>query len=288
MSVRRVFQASSARPKGWRTDLRRLAYGLLLAFLGLQVFFALRILTWRWINPSSSSFERTQFFRQVASDPWSSSSWQWQQEWVDLNHVSIHVPRALIASEDAHFAEHEGVDWDALEKAWEKNEAAQDKQTKQASRPGPKAQSTKPMKWQGGSTLTQQLAKNLFLSGERSLIRKAQELIITFMLEALLNKERILEIYLNHAEWGQGIFGIEAAAQFYTHRHASQLTAVEAARLVVMLPRPRYYQQHPHTLYLQKRTQTITQRMESAVLPEPVREAAPVYTHSKNHAHSRH
>jgi monofunctional biosynthetic peptidoglycan transglycosylase len=239
------------------SPLKQLFFWLFVALLGLQVFFMGRIVSWRWLNPSSTSFERTQFFQQVVSFPL-----HWQQTWVDLAQISVYVQQAVIASEDAHFTEHEGVDWDALEKAWEKNEAAH-----QAQSPLKPTQSVKPMKWQGGSTLTQQVAKNLFLSGERSLIRKAQELVLTFMLEACLSKERILEIYLNHAEWGQGIFGIEAAAQAYYHTHARQLSRSQAARLVVMLPRPRYYQQHPSSPYLQKRTQVILRRMPSAVLP---------------------
>jgi monofunctional biosynthetic peptidoglycan transglycosylase len=262
--------------------IKRLGFWLLMALLGLQLFFLARIVSWRWINPASTSFERTQFFQQVATAPFLSFSplsskavtGNWQQTWVDLAHISVYVQQAVIASEDAHFAEHDGVDWDALEKAWERNEAAQQLQQTQQTQKNQPAHSgkfpmkpTKPMKWQGGSTLTQQVAKNLFLSGERSFIRKAQELVLTFMLEACLSKERILEIYLNHAEWGQGIFGIEAAAQVYHHIHASQLSRQQAARLVVMLPRPRYYQQHPSSPYLQKRTQAILRRMPSAVLP---------------------
>ena len=120
---------------------------------------------------------------------------------------------------------------------------------------------------QGGSTITQQLAKNLFLSGERTFIRKGQEFVLTLMLEGLLSKQRILEIYLNHVEWGEGIFGAEAAAQHYFQKPASQLTPWEAGRLAVMLPRPKHYQKFPQSEYLSGRTEIILMRMGGAQLP---------------------
>jgi monofunctional glycosyltransferase len=119
----------------------------------------------------------------------------------------------------------------------------------------------------GGSTITQQLAKNLFLSGERTYLRKGQEIVLTFMLEALLSKERILEIYLNSVEWGEGIFGAEAAAQYYFKKPAARLSAYEAARLAVMLPRPKFFEMTPGSGYLASRTQTILARMGDAELP---------------------
>jgi monofunctional biosynthetic peptidoglycan transglycosylase len=119
----------------------------------------------------------------------------------------------------------------------------------------------------GGSTITQQLAKNLFLSGERTLLRKAQELLLTQMLEAALTKRRILEIYLNHVEWGEGVFGAEAAARHYFHKSASQLTAYESARLAVMLPRPKYFEKLPNSPYLSQRAQVIAGRLHRAQLP---------------------
>jgi monofunctional glycosyltransferase len=119
----------------------------------------------------------------------------------------------------------------------------------------------------GGSTITQQLAKNLLLSGERNLVRKGQELVLTLLLEALLDKRRILEIYLNHVEWGEGVFGAEAAAQHYFRKSADRLTPAEAARLVVMLPRPRYFERLPNSSYLSSRAQLVMARMNDAVLP---------------------
>jgi monofunctional biosynthetic peptidoglycan transglycosylase len=174
--------------------------------------------------------------------------------------ISNNLKRAVIASEDDIFAQHDGVQWDAIEKAWAKNAKAE----LQASK---KAQGKVAPKVVGGSTITQQLAKNLFLSGERTFIRKGQEFVLTLMLESLLGKQRILEIYLNHVEWGEGIFGAEAAAQHYFQKPASQLTPWEAGRLAVMLPRPKHYQKFPQSEYLSGRTEIILMRMGSAQLP---------------------
>ena len=119
----------------------------------------------------------------------------------------------------------------------------------------------------GGSTITQQLAKNLFLSGERTLLRKGQELVLTLLLESLLSKQRILEIYLNSVEWGDGVFGAEAAARHYFHKSAAQLNAYEAARLAVMLPRPKYFEKLPNSAYLAERSNVIARRLGDAELP---------------------
>jgi monofunctional biosynthetic peptidoglycan transglycosylase len=169
-------------------------------------------------------------------------------QWIPYNRISNNLKRAIIASEDSNFSEHEGVDWDALQKAYEKNI----KKGKVVA---------------GGSTITQQLAKNLFLSGERSYLRKGQEVIITYMLEYWMDKERIFEIYLNVVEWGVGVFGAEAASQHYYGVSAAQLSAAQAARLAVMLPNPRFYDAHRGTAYLARRTDLILRRMNSAALP---------------------
>ncbi|MEA5097038.1 MAG: monofunctional biosynthetic peptidoglycan transglycosylase, partial [Burkholderiaceae bacterium] len=171
-----------------------------------------------------------------------------KQQWVPYERISANLKRAVIASEDSNFSEHEGVDWDALMKAYEKNA----KKRKVVS---------------GGSTITQQLAKNLFLSGSRSYIRKGQELVITYMLEFLMDKERIFEIYLNVVEFGVGVFGAEAAARHHFKTSAANLNAVQAARLAVMLPRPRYYDKHRGSAYLAQRTNIILRRMGAAELP---------------------
>jgi len=119
----------------------------------------------------------------------------------------------------------------------------------------------------GGSTITQQLAKNLLLSGERSLLRKGQEFVLALALEGLLGKRRILHIYLNKVEWGEGVFGAEAASWHYFHKSAARLSAYEAARLAVMLPRPRYFEKVPGSPYLASRAMTIVARMGDAELP---------------------
>ena len=171
-----------------------------------------------------------------------------KHQWVPYERISNNLKRAVIASEDSNFSEHEGIDWDALIRAHDKN-------------------AKKGKVVAGGSTITQQLAKNLFLSGSRSYIRKGQELIITYMLEFWMDKERIFEIYLNVVEFGTGVFGAEAAARHYYKIPASSLSASQSAKLAVMLPRPRVYEKNPDSAYLTRRTELILQRMNSAELP---------------------
>ncbi len=233
----------------------------LLAGLALQLFFALRIGTMAVLAPQSTSFERSQIWQILQRQ----GHLPWRQSWVDLPGISRHLQRAVLASEDDAFARHDGIRWDAIEKAWNRNTKAQARADQQASqRPGKPAPAPKIV---GGSTVTQQLAKNLFLSGERTLLRKGQEMLITLMLEATLSKQRILEIYLNNVEWGEGVFGAEAAAQHYFRKPASQLNAWEAARLAVMLPRPRFFEKLPQSPYLAERSEVIVGRMNSVVLP---------------------
>lgn len=227
-----------------------------LALLALQIFFALRIACMAVIDPESTAFERSAAWQMARG----SKPLVWRQEWVDYAHISDHLKRAVIASEDDGFANHDGVDWDALEKAWAKNSKAEQRAAEQK-------KNTRPPKVVGGSTITQQLAKNLFLSGERKLLRKGQEFVITFLLEALLSKERILEIYLNSVEWGEGVFGAEAAAQRYFRKPAAKLSAQEAARLAVMLPRPKFFEKIPNSAYIAGRANVILGRMGDAQLP---------------------
>jgi len=238
---------------------------LLIALLGLQLFFVARIATMAVVAPQSTSFQRSEAWR-VATER---GTVRWRQQWVDYSQISNNLKRAVIASEDDGFTNHEGVDWDALEKAWEKNAKAEQKAANQkpAAKAAPGKPAPKPPKVVGGSTITQQLAKNLFLSGERTLLRKGQEFVLTLMLEHLLSKQRILEIYLNSVEWGEGVFGAEAAAQHYFRKPASQLSSYEAARLAVMLPRPRYYEKLPNSGYLASRAEVIAGRMGGAQLP---------------------
>ena len=221
--------------------------------LGLQVFFVARIAMMRYVDPGSTAFQRSELGRISLKY----SAVRWSQKWVNRPKLPVHIQRAVIASEDDIFASHTGVQWEALERAWSKNARAEAKA--QAKNQTPKVV--------GGSTITQQLAKNLFLSGERTFFRKAQDVVLTVVLEQCLSKQRILDIYLNSVEWGEGIFGIEAAARHYYGRSVGQLSAAEAARLAVMLPRPKYYEKFPRSPYLNDRAATILARMPLVALP---------------------
>jgi monofunctional biosynthetic peptidoglycan transglycosylase len=241
--------------KRFRPILRWLLL-MLVAGLALQIFFLARIAVMTRVAPESTAFERSQAWKIANTQ----DRLRWRQDWVPYSQISNHLKRAVIASEDDIFAQHDGVQWDAIEKAWAKNAKAELLASKNA-------QGKAVAKVVGGSTITQQLAKNLFLSGERTFIRKGQEFVLTLMLEAVLTKQRILEIYLNHVEWGEGIFGAEAAAQHYFQKSAAQLTPWQAGRLAVMLPRPKHYQKFPQSEYLSGRTEIIVMRMSSAQLP---------------------
>ena len=232
-----------------------------LSLLVLEVFFVGRIALLARLDPESTTFERSEIWRLAQER---GTALRWRQQWVPYAQISDHLKRAVIASEDDSFAWHDGFDWDAIEKAWQRNQAAETRAAQQVVRPG---RTVKPPKIVGGSTITQQLAKNLLLSGERTLLRKGQELVLTWLLEQLLDKRRILEIYLNHVEWGEGVFGAQAAAQRYFHKPASQLTPSEAARLAVMLPRPKFFEKLPASPYLAERSEVIAGRLWRAQLP---------------------
>ncbi len=225
---------------------------LLLKLLGIVV--ALLILYELWIfgqvwwwsthNPRSTAFMEQSLGALREKDPQASL----QHEWVPYNRISTHLKRAVIASEDAKFADHEGFDWDAIEKAYEKN-------------------LQKGRIVAGGSTISQQLAKNLFLSGERSPLRKGQEAIITLMLERVMSKRRILEIYLNVIEWGNGVFGAEAAARHYFGSSAANVGPGDAAWLAAIVPNPKFYDGRRNTPWIQRKTQIIRARMGAAEVP---------------------
>lgn len=251
---------------------------LAVATLALQVFFAARIALMVVIDPQSTAFARSEAWRlRLPAEPRAGgqkSAARWLQHWTPYEQISEHLKRAVIAAEDDAFAYHDGLDWEALEKAWEKNNKAEMAQQATVRAANGNLKNTpvkntlvKNPKVVGGSTITQQLAKNLFLSGERTLARKGQEFVLTLMLEQFLSKERILEIYLNSVEWGEGVFGAEAAAQAYFRKPALRLTALEAARLAVMLPRPKYFEKRLHSPYLSARAATIAARMGAAELP---------------------
>lgn len=243
----------------WLATLGRLAALVALSALALQLVFAARIALMTLIDPESTSFQRSEAWRLLVEQ----QRLPWAQQWVDGAAISPNLKRAVIASEDGGFLDHPGVDWDAIEKAWRRNERAEARAQKTALRQG---RPTVP-KVVGGSTITQQLAKNLFLSGERTVLRKGQELVITLMLETLLSKERILEIYLNNVEWGEGVFGAQAAARHYFRVDAARLAPMQAARLAVMLPAPKRFEKRPDSPYLLSRSATIAARMGDVQLP---------------------
>ena len=203
--------------------LRRVLLLLVMSFVALQVAFVLRIALMAVIDPQSTTFQRSEIRRLLAE----TGSVPWRQEWVPAAKISKHLERAVIASEDAEFADHGGIDWDALEKAWERNQRAEAVADRRNARAPTQARPVE-ARVVGGSTISQQLAKNLFLSGERTVVRKGQEFILTLTLEALLPKARLLEIYLNHVEWGEGVFGAQAAARHYFRTDAANLGLAQA------------------------------------------------------------
>ena len=234
---------------------------VVLAFVALQLFFVVRIAAMTVIDPESTSFQRSEAWTQLST----TGRVRWRQQWMPYASISDPLKRAVIASEDDGFVSHDGVDWTAIEKAWERNAKAEAQANKAQARAPERP--VRAAKIRGGSTITQQLAKNLLLSGERTLLRKGQEFVLTLLLEQLLSKQRILEIYLNSVEWGDGVFGAEAAAQHYFRKSANRLTATEAARLAVMLPAPKRFEKTPGSAYLAGRTRTILGRMGGAGLP---------------------
>ncbi|WP_395348853.1 monofunctional biosynthetic peptidoglycan transglycosylase [Variovorax sp. UC122_21] len=237
---------------------------LLLAGLALELFFVVRIAAMAAIDPQSTAFQRSEAW-QIATDKGSEGAWR--QQWVPYGQINDSLKRAVIASEDASFIDHDGVEWEAIERARQRNARAEELAAKRMARAAARGKSVQPAPLRGGSTITQQLAKNLLLSGERTMLRKGQELVLAVLLETLLDKRRILEIYLNSVEWGEGVFGAEAAAQYYFKKPAARLSAYEAARLAVMLPSPKFYERRPNSPYLNGRASTIVARMPSAELP---------------------
>ena len=259
----------------WSAVARLLAL-LLLSALALQLFFVARVGLMAVLDPQSTSFQRSEAWR-IATER---HQLLWSQEWVGYARISPNLKRAVVASEDAGFSDHSGVEWDALEKAWARNQKAGarvDRINEQADRRASKSGVGKPAtsaprarieaKVIGASTITQQLAKNLFLGGERTLFRKAQEFVITFALEAMLPKQRILEIYLNNVEWGEGLFGAEAAARHYFRLGANALGPAQAAQLAVMLPAPKRFEKRPGSPYVIGRAATVVARMGAVDVP---------------------
>jgi monofunctional biosynthetic peptidoglycan transglycosylase len=249
----------SARGRVGRGVVRPLAL-LALCVVALQLCFALRIALMNVLAPQSTTFQRSEAWRLLTEK----GRILWSQTWVDYARIADPLKRAVIASEDAGFADHSGVEWDAIEKAWERNQRAEN-QAGRLSQRRPAAPVA--AKLVGGSTITQQLAKNLLLSSERTVARKGQEFVLALMLEGLLSKQRILEIYLNNVEWGEGLFGAQAAARHYFGVDASRLGPFQAARLAVMLPAPKRFEQRPNSAYVAGRATTIAARMGVVELP---------------------
>ena len=195
----------------------------------MQIFFALQIALWVGLDPSSTAFQR--------AERWRLCSWHWscsvQSRWVPYDKISNNLKRAVLVSEDDIFFQHSGVRVEDMQKAWQKNQ----QQTQQKTQAGNKAKTA----LRGGSTITQQLAKNLFLSSEQNYLRKGQELIITGLLELTLSKQRMYEIYLNSVEWGEGIFGVGAASQYYYATSPAALDRNQSAALASALPAPKCF-----------------------------------------------
>jgi len=202
--------------------LRRTGWVLgafVLLVLLYQAWLFAHIMWWKENNPTSTRFMRLQLAELKQAD----ANARLRHQWVPYDQLSIHLKRAVVAAEDDRFLAHNGFDWQGIQHAIERNR-----------------QQGSPMA--GGSTISQQLAKNLFLSPQKSYVRKGQEAIITVMIEASWSKRRILEVYLNVVEWGEGVFGAEAAAQHYFGLSADRLGPGEASRLAVKLPNPRRYE----------------------------------------------
>ena len=223
----------------WRTLV--IAAGLVLLY---QMWLFAHICWWTRFNPSTSAFmeDRLAILQNKNPDA------ELRYKWVPYERISNHLKRALIAAEDAKFVDHEGFDWDGIQKAYEKN-------------------LKKGRIVAGGSTISQQLAKNLFLSTKRTPWRKLEEAVITVMLEMVMDKRRILEIYLNVIEWGNGVFGAEAAARHYFRTGAAYLSPAQAAKLAAMVPNPRYYDAHREAPDLLRKSGFIQSRMLKAEIP---------------------
>ncbi len=215
-----------------------------LLFFFYQFWILLHIILWAVVNPGESAFMETRLEHLQEKDEKATL----RHQWVNYNQISINIKQAVIAAEDAKFIDHEGFDWDGIEKAYEKN-----KRRKKIVA--------------GGSTISQQLAKNLFLSNQRTPWRKAEETIITLMLETILSKQRILEIYLNVIEWGNNVYGIEAASLRYFSSHARDLNSFQSAKLASMIPNPKYYERHQDASGLIERSGIILSRMNAAQVP---------------------
>ncbi|HMX15682.1 MAG TPA: monofunctional biosynthetic peptidoglycan transglycosylase [Rhodocyclaceae bacterium] len=232
-----------AHPRALVAAKRIVAY-LVLGVVLWQGWYLGWVVWWKWFNPGTTAFMAQRLGELREKNPQA----ELKRAWTPYDRISVHLRRAAVAAEDDKFVDHEGFDWEGIQKALEKNQ----KKGKVVA---------------GGSTISQQLAKNLFLSASKTPWRKAQEAVITVWLELLWDKRRILEVYLNVVEWGEGLFGAEAAARRYFNVTAANLGPEQAARLAVMLPAPRRYEKNPYSPYLNARTAAVLARMRFSEVP---------------------
>lgn len=209
--------------------------GIVLGSIAYQAIMFIRVARLRSQNPTSTSLMLTRFDEAKAKGQPAVH----QQSWVPLDRISANLQRAVLAGEDTNFATHHGFDYEAIQKAWERAQQEAQKEAKKEGEEEPGWFPDTSAFKRGGSTISQQLAKNLYLSSQKSFLRKGQEAVLTIFLERELSKRRILEIYLNVIEWGDGIYGAEAASQHYFHKPAAALSANEAGFLSAMIPNPR-------------------------------------------------
>jgi monofunctional glycosyltransferase len=239
--------AESTPARRWigRAALALLATGVL-----VQLWFLGWILVWKWHDPGLTAFMRADLERRAhapaSARPGAKPALQ--HLWVDYARFSGNIKRAVVATEDQRFLSHDGVDWEAIEQAYRDNQRH--------------GRTTR-----GGSTISQQLAKNLFLSAQRSYLRKIEEAVIALMIEATWSKRRILEVYLNVVEWGDGVYGAEAAARHYYGEPAAALGVEEAARMAAMLPNPRYFDHHRDSAYIAQRAEFIRRYLADVQIP---------------------
>jgi monofunctional biosynthetic peptidoglycan transglycosylase len=231
---------SQRRPR-W---LLRIFVTLVGLFLLVQLWFFAWVLVWKVYEPGPTQFMKIRLAELQKKNPGA----KLQQTWVSYGFISPNLKRALIAAEDSKFMQHNGFDLDGIQKAFAKNEK--------------RGRITA-----GGSTISQQLAKNLFLWPEKSFIRKGEEALITLMIESTWSKRRILEVYMNEIEWGTGIFGAEAASRHYFGISANELNEYQAAMLASMVPSPQYYDRKGETEGLARQTEVILERMNKVAIP---------------------
>ena len=229
--------------KTFRRNAKWVFASLFLLLCAYQLWVFAHLVYWKWVDPVETSFMALRLDELQEKN----ANAKLMYKWVPYVKISNQLKRAVVASEDDKFMEHHGFDWEGIQDALEKNQR--------------KGKSVA-----GGSTITQQLAKNLFLSPSRSYLRKLEEAAITVMIELLWDKRRILEVYLNVVEWGDGVFGAEAAAERYYQIPASALSAQQAVRIAVMLPNPRKFEKkYPN--YVATHAQRVLTRMGYSQIP---------------------